>query len=187
MTRECGAPIDHEVLAEYWAAALPPGEEAAVEEHLMGCDECCERMREMIALAEGIRAIARGGAVRMVVSGEFLECAAEAGLRVREYALPAGGSVDCTVTAGDDLLVARLAAELRGARRVDLSYCDEAGRERGRMEDIPFAVARGEVIISESMEWARAAGAEVLLVNLLGVDEGGERVLGSYRFNHTPG
>jgi hypothetical protein len=186
MTRECGAQIDYEILAEYWAGALPPEEEAGIEEHLMSCDACCERLREMMALAEGIRAIAREGAVRMVVSEEFLKCAAEAGLRVRQYAPPAGGSVECTVTVNDDLLIGRLAADLRGVSRVDLALCDETGAERARFADIPFNGARGEVILSESMDRVRAAGAEALVMKLLGVDERGERLIGSYRFNHTP-
>ena len=36
------------------------------------------------------------------------------GLRVREYRVPAGGRVDCTVTADDDLLVSHLEGDFRG-------------------------------------------------------------------------
>ena len=39
----------------------------------------------------GIRNLARQGSLRMVVSDMFLKRAAEEGLRVREYAPPAGG------------------------------------------------------------------------------------------------
>ena len=133
----CSSPIDAAVLADYWLAALPGPEEEAVEEHLLGCDRCGARLREVIALAEGVRDLAREGSLRMVVSDAFLRRAAEDGLRVREYAPPPGGSVQCTVTAEDDILIGRLAANVSGAKRVDLCICDERGVEQFRMPDIP--------------------------------------------------
>ena len=42
-------------------------------------------------------------------SDEFLHRAAKQGARVREYAPPNGGQVECTVTAEDDILIGRLA------------------------------------------------------------------------------
>ena len=113
---DCSNPIDAAVLADYWLAALASSEEEAVEEHLLDCDRCGARLREVIALAEGVRDLAREGCLRVVVSDAFLQRAAEEGLRVREYAPPAGGGVQCTVTAEDDILIARLAANLSGAR-----------------------------------------------------------------------
>ena len=112
-------------------------EEEAVEEHLLECDRCGARLREVIALAEGLRKLAREGSLRMVVSDAFLKRAAEEGLRVREYAPPPGGGVECTVTAEDDILIGRLAADLSGAKRVDLCICDERGVEQFRLADIP--------------------------------------------------
>ncbi len=76
----CASPIDAAVLADYWLAALPGDEEEAVEEHLLGCDRCGERLREVIALAEGVRDLARRGSLRMVVSDSYLRRAAEVGL-----------------------------------------------------------------------------------------------------------
>jgi hypothetical protein len=72
----------------------------------------------------------------MVVTDAFLRRAKANGLRVREYAPPAGGSVQCTVTADDDILIGRLAADLAGADHVDLCICDERGVEQSRMRDI---------------------------------------------------
>lgn len=94
-------------------------------------------MCDMIALAEGVRNLAREGSLRMIVSDAFLRCAAEEGLRVREYAPSPGGSVRCTVRAEDDILIGRLAANLSGAIRVDLCICDERGVEQFRLSDIP--------------------------------------------------
>jgi hypothetical protein len=139
-----------------------------------------------MALAEGVRRIARQGSLRMIVSDSFLKRVAEAGLRVREYAPPAGGGVQCTVTAEDDFLIARLAADLSGAKRVDLCLCDERGVEQGRMPDIPVQPAAGNVVYQESITWAKAMPSSTMIARLVAFDEsGGERLLGEYTFNHT--
>ena len=104
--------LDPATLSDYWLAALPPEEEERVEEHLLGCDSCARELERLAALGDAIRKIVRQGRVRLVISREFLERLESEGLRVRAYSPPAGGGVQCTVTAGDDLLVARLSAEL---------------------------------------------------------------------------
>ena len=182
----CVAPIDTAVLADYWLAALSPTEEEMVEEHLLACDECGDRLREFIALGEGIRKLARDGALRVVISESFLKRAAEQGLRVRQYAPPAGGKVDCTVTPQDDLLIGRLAVDLTNAKRVDLCAFDATGNERGRLRDIPINPSRKEVILNEPIDLMRVAPAHVVVMKLMSVEEPGERVLGEYTFNHTP-
>jgi hypothetical protein len=182
----CSNPIDAAVLADYWLAALADPEEEAVEEHLLGCDQCGERLREVIALAEGVRNLAREGCLRMVVSDAFLKRAAEEGLRIREYAPPPGGGVQCTVTAEDDILVGRLAANLSGAKRVDLCLCDERGVEQFRLPDIPVHPGASSVNLQESITFAKAAPSNKMIARLVSFDEaGGERLLGEYTFNHT--
>jgi len=79
----CLRPIDSALLTDYWLAALPRPEEEAIEEHLFGCNECGDRLREVIALAEAIRTLARQGSLLMVVSDTFLDRVAEQGMRVR--------------------------------------------------------------------------------------------------------
>ena len=183
---KCANPIEADVLAGYWLAALAQPEEETTEEHLFTCDECGARLREVIALAEGVRKIAREGSLRMVVSDSFLKRAAEEGLRVRQYTLPAGGGVQCTVTAEDDFLVARLAANLTGAKRIDLCLCDERGAEQLRLPDIPVPSEASEVIYQESITFAKAMPTSKLIARLVTFDEaGGERLLGEYTFNHT--
>jgi hypothetical protein len=182
----CSNPIDGAVLADYWLAVLAGPEEQAVEEHLLGCDRCGARLRETIALAEGIRSVAREGSLRMVVSDVFLKRAAEAGLRVREYAPSPGGSVQCTVTAEDDILVGRLAANLSGVKRVDLRICDERGIELLRLPDIPVNPGAVSVAYQESITFAKAAPTSKAIMRLVAFDEAsGERLLGEYTFNHT--
>jgi hypothetical protein len=182
----CSNPIDAAVLADYWLAALANSEETAVEEHLFDCDRCGARLREVIALAEGVRSLAREGSLRMVVSDAFLKRAAEEGLRVRQYAPPPGGGVQCTVTAEDNLLIGRLAANLSRAKRVDLCICDERGVEQLRLPDIPVHPGASSVAFQESITFAKAAPTNKMIARLVAFDEtGGERLLGEYTFNHT--
>lgn len=182
----CSHPLDAAVLADYWLAVLPHSEEEAVEEHLLGCDQCGTRLQEVITLADGLQSLARQGSLRMVVSDAFLKSVAEDGLRIREYAPPPGGSVECTVNAEDDLLIGRLAANLRGAKRVDLCICDENGIELLRFPDIPLHPEANRIAFQESITFARAAPAYKAIVRLVAFDEAGaERLLGEYTFNHT--
>jgi hypothetical protein len=182
---DCADPIGVAALADYWLGALPWAREENVEEHLLACDDCGNQLREIIALAEGIRNLARSGSLRMVVTDAFLKRAAEEGLRVREYAPPPGGAVQCTVTADDDLLIGRMAADLTGVARVDLCVCDQSGVEQGRLLDIPVHPAGQSVIYQESITYAKAAPGHVMIARLVAVDDSGaERVLGEYTFNH---
>ena len=178
--------IETVVLVDYWLAALPAAEEDAVEQHLMACDACGDRLREVIALAEGLRVLARSGSLQVIVDETLVKRAEGSGLRVREYAPSRGESVQCTVAADDDLLVARLAADLSTATRVDLSWCDLHGVERQRMADIPVRADAGNVICQQSITWAKASPTASMVARLLAVDaDGVERVLGEYTFHHT--
>ncbi len=178
--------MDAAVLADYWLAALAKPEEEVIEEHLLGCDRCGAGLREVIALAAGVRKLAREGSLRMVVSDAFLQRAAEEGLRVREYAPPPGGGVECTVTAEDDILIGRLTASLGEAKRVDLCICDERGVEQLRLTDIPVHSGASSVVYQESITFAKAAPTNRMIARLVTFDEaGGERLLGEYTFNHT--
>lgn len=183
----CPSPIDAAVLADYWLGALGATAEAEVEEHLFTCDECGVRLSEVMALANGVRQLAREGSLMMVVSEAFVKRAEEEGLRVRQYApIPAGGRLECTVAADDDLLVGRMAADLSGARRVDLCICDARGLEKMRMADIPVHAGANSVIIQQSITYAKAAPSEVMIARLVAFDETDrERLVGEYVFNHT--
>jgi hypothetical protein len=182
----CSSPIDAAVLMDYWLAALPPAAEEAVEEHLLACGECGDRLRESIDLSESLRALARSGSLQVVISDQLVKLAGEAGLRVREYSPPPGGGVQCTVADDDDLLVARLAVDLTSASRVDLSWCDLRGVEHRRMTDIPIRADAGSVVCQQSITWAKASPTATMIARLVAVDErGDERLLGEYAFHHT--
>ena len=182
----CSNAIDAAVLMDYWLTVLPSADEDDVEQHLMTCDACGDRLREVVVLAERLRALARSGALQVIVSDQFVQHAAETGLRVREYAPPRGESVQCTVAVDDDLLLARLVVDLTRAARVDLSWVDLEGVERQRMADIPLRGDAGHVICQQSITWAKASPTSSMMARLLAVDdEGSERILGEYTFHHT--
>ncbi len=182
----CASRLDAATLAEYWLGTLEATEEKSLEEHLFACEECGTRLDRVIALAEELRAVTRDGSLMTVVSETFLKRAEEEGLRVRQYAPPAGGSVQCTVTAQDDLLVGRLAAKLDTARKIDLSLCDPGGEELFRLRDIPFEPAANSVLWQQSITFAKAAPTSTMVARLIGVDESGSDILlGEYTFCHT--
>lgn len=183
---KCSQPIEATILSDYWLAALAPAEEEAIEEHLLGCDECGETLRQVIALAEGIHDVAREGRLRLVVSDTFLRRAAENGVRVREYAPPRGGAVQCTATSDDRIVAARLAVKLAQETRVDLCFCDEHGAELDRMSDIPFQPGSNAVVYQESITFLQASPTSTMIARLVSVGEGGnEQLLGEYTFHHT--
>lgn len=182
----CANPLDAAVLADYWLGLLDHPTEDTLEQHLFGCDQCGDRLRHVMAIAEAVRDLARAGSLRMIVSDLFLERAGQAGLQVRAYAPAAGGTVACTVSADDDLLVGRLVADLSGAQRVDLSFSDQHGVEQTRLRDIPVRPGAGSVIYQESIAFMKAAPSLTLVARLVAIDDaGGERVLGEYTFDHT--
>jgi hypothetical protein len=181
----CANPIDVALLFDYWIEKIEAAEEETVEEHLFGCDRCGERLQEAIALAEGVRKVAMQGDLQTVVSEAFVRRAAEVGLRVREYKVPAGGSVQCTVTEQDDLLIGRLEADLRDVTQIDLSVCDPAGVEMRRVLDIPFDRETGSVLWQQSITFAKGAPSGMMMARLVAMEDGGERLLGEYTFHHT--
>jgi len=182
----CAEPLDLSVLIDYWLGDLAPDEEERVEEHLLGCAACSEQMGDLVALTGGVRSLANLGVVRAVVTSAFLERLIDEGLRVREYRLVPGGSVECTITPSDDLVAARLAADLRGIQHVDLVKCDAEGREKHRLKDIPVSASAQEVVLLERIDRIRALPAGVQRVRLVAPDADGERLLAEYTFVHTP-
>ncbi len=181
----CPRPLELPTLADYWFGDLPGPEAEAAEEHLFACAGCSERLRALADLGEGVRTLARRGAVPTVVTPSFLETAARAGLRVREYAVAPGGRVACTVTPEDDLLVSRLRADLTGVSRLDVLGHAE-GEPESRVSDVPFSPEAGEVIMAQAMPRMRGLGRTVVHFRLVAREGDGERVLGDYVFDHAP-
>lgn len=180
----CSAPLELPALVEYWLGELDEAAEARIDEHLLGCGHCSERLDEILALARGIRAAFTQGAVHAFVTDAFVRRLAERGVRLREYRVPRDGSVNCTVAPEDELLVSRLEAPLAGVTRLDaISWLEDAPAHA--FHDIPFDAASGEVVITPRIAHIRAMPSHRLRVRLVAVEAGGERVIGDYTFNHT--
>jgi hypothetical protein len=183
---DCRAPIELPALLAYWLGELDAASEGRAEQHLLGCAACSRRLEELAALADGVRALTREGAVHAVVSDVFVRRLVERGVRVREYRVPCNGSVNCTVAPEDEVVISRLEVPLGGIQRLDMVEIDPEGRGQARLEDVPFSVGSDGVAITQSVDRLRALPASTTRVRLLAVDERGERVIGEYTFNHTP-
>jgi hypothetical protein len=179
--------LSAEALDDYWFGDLPETEADTAEGHLLECAGCSARLEELLRLRAGVREIVRTGRVPVVVGASFLDAAGREGLRIREYAVGPGERVACTVTADDDLVVSRLRADLRGARRVDMVAEPEGGGVL-RADDVPFDAASGEVIVAQSVPALRALPTCITRMRLMASDaSGGQRLLGEYTFAHTRG
>ena len=182
----CSHPIEPAVLLDYWTHNVDNATTESVEEHLFACDDCGDRLRQIEALIDALRALAQSGAVKVVVDSRYSQRALDAGRKVREYAPPPGGSVQCTVSADDDFLLGRLAADLSQAEQVDVAFCTTTGVELQRMVNVPFDARAGAIVYQESITFAKGAPSNTLLVRLLAIEpRGGERLIGDFTFNHT--
>lgn len=187
MTRAgCNAPLELSVLIGYWLGELDESREGAIEEHLIGCGSCSANLDVVVRLVRGIGAAVRQGAVSAVVSDAFLQRLAAEGLRLREYRVPCGGSVQCTVAPGDDFLVARLEAPLTEADRVDMVFVDDEGGVKARLEDIVFDPTARELVYAPRIDAVRALSATTERIQLRTSDRQGERMLAEYTFVHSP-
>lgn len=176
-----GDHIPFDALVDYWCDECG---DSPLDDHLLGCDVCCGRLGWLAALSDAIPDAVRSGGAMIVMTPAVLGRLAAGGLRIREYRLAAGGSVNCTITPADDLVVAHLAAPLAGLRRVDLVAT--AGGVAHRIDDVPFDAASGEIVVAPRARDLRALGVATESARLIAVDTGGERVIGEYTFHHRP-
>jgi hypothetical protein len=180
----CKEPIEDEALVDWWAGERLPGTRE-LEAHLLGCGPCSARADELQRMAEGIAALLRAGELSVVVVPAVVDRLRRDGLRVREYAVPAGGGVQCTITPDDDLLLARLGAELLGVTRLDLVSRIE-GAQEVRLTELPFDPRASELLLVPPVSAIRARPDFVERMTLVAVSaEGRERVVGRYEFRHT--
>lgn len=185
MTKGCATPLDDATVLGWWTGELAAAEEERVEEHLFACGECRYAAGTLAALAEGVKKLVRSGRPSGVLLRPAVERLEQEGRQIREYRVEPGGGVQCTVSPEDDVVLARLAADLRAVSRLDLVIRVGDAPEQ-RLEDLPFEPNAEELVFSPSIEVLRALPAHVQEIRLLAVGPEGERVLGDYRFDHSP-
>lgn len=127
----------------------------------------------------------RRGDLPVVVLPSVVDLLRREGRRIREYRVAPGRGVQCTVGPEDDVVLARLSADLRDVARLDLISRIDDGAEY-RLTDLPFDSSTGEVILVPSATALRARPALVERFRLLAVGPEGDLSLGEYAFNHTP-
>jgi hypothetical protein len=186
MTSSCREPLSLGTLLAYWFGELDAEAERQVEEHFVGCAYCSETLEALAALGLGIRAVFETGLVSAILSPAFVERMKERGMKLREYPVAPGGTVNCTITAQDDAVISRLKAPLAGRTRIDVLRLDREGNVRLRYTDVPFDPAAGEVLVCPSASVLKAAPAFRDTMRLLAIDVDGEHALGDYIFDHTP-
>jgi hypothetical protein len=184
MTRAPCTTSPQELLA-YWLGELDEVHELPLEEHLLACAACSEQLRAIVDLGAAIRRELLRGACGCVLPTPFIRRIKEAGLRVREYTLEPGGSVNCTVTPDDDLVVAYLRAPLRDVHRLDLVIDDStAGTQRA--SDVAFDPEADSLAAVTNVSYLRTLGRTRQRVRLVAVEGVDERVIADYTFNHSP-
>ena len=186
MTRSACTAHGSEELLAYWLGEADDAAEARLDEHLVACAECSARLQALVDLGATVRRELLRGTFFSVLAAPFIGRLKDAGVRVREYDLEPGGSVSCTITRDDDLLVAHLHAPLRGVRRVDLVLEDPAMGMRRRATDIAFDPEADRVAVLSNAAYVRTLGYTRQHMRLVAVDGVQERVLADYTFNHSP-
>lgn len=174
---------DLPTLLAYWQGDLDDAEEAAFEQHYLGCETCRARLAEVEAIAAGVRRAFVAGRLGAYITPAFAERLRSSGLRIREYRVPRNGSVNCTIAPDDDVLMSRLQVPLEGVERIDAISIDQGEQ---RVEDIPFDRSAGEVVWAPSVAYVKKMPECRSSVRLVAVGPGGDRVLGDYVFNHKP-
>lgn len=186
MTDErCALGIAFAVLVDYWSDDLQGEQTAWIEQHVFECDECARRLVEVDALARGIAAVVRETRFHSVVTDAILNRLARDGFRIRTYTLEAGQTIPCAVWADDDLVVARIRANLSGFEQVTVVKLLPTGEELGRLSDIPVRPGQSEIIDSFSAALIRQLPSTRVRLVVSGVAAGAEHVIGEYVLEHA--
>ena len=181
----CPAPIGFADVVDYWAGDLTRAEEDRIEEHVFSCDDCAREVAAAEALARGIAAVAREGRLHTVVSDAILNRLAADGVRVRMYTLEGAGIVPCAVWADDDLVVARIRADLADVDSVTIVTRQASGDEIGRLSDVAVRPGQREILNAFSAAHLRALPTTRVHVSVTTSIGDGERTIAEYSLEHA--
>ena len=185
MTRAKCTALQSQELTEYWLGELDEAHEQRVDEHLFACAECSKRLGALVDLGGAIRRTFVEGWLSIVLPEQFLRRIKDAGFQVREYHLPAGGSVSCTVTPDDDFVVSYLRAPLQGVKRLDV-LIDDTTSGKHRANDVAFDPQADGLVTMTSTAYVKSLKHSQQRVRIVAVDGVEERVIADYTFNHSP-
>ena len=181
----CEDLIEPAELLAYWLSELDAEHEHRVDEHLFACGVCTGRLRAIVDMGAAVRRTFVDGWLNLVLPERFVRRIKDAGFRVREYHLPAGGSVSCTITQEDDFVVSYLRAPLDGVQRLDV-LIDDTTSGKHRANDVAFDPLAGGLVSMTSTAYVKSLQHSQQRVRLVAVDGVEERVVADYTFNHYP-
>lgn len=172
-------------LIEYWWDDLGDERTAAVEAHLFGCASCTTQLEHIVNFGMATRELVQQGRIAATLTPGALDTLKATGLQLREYHLDPGGSVNCTIAPGDDLVVSHLRAPLAGVHKLDLLIEDADAAWQVLVSDIGFDPSRDEVIVIPKAEDVRKLHQATQRMRLFSVDDSGRHLLGEYWFHHS--
>ncbi len=169
-------------LADYWTPDLTPEEVASIEAHVFDCAACARLLGEARQVSQAIGALVRSGAYLGAATESVLNQLARDGVRVRSYTVEPGETVQCAVWEDDEVVVARLRADLSGLRGVNAVLRDPSGDEKLRVERLPVKEGSTEILLAIPAAALRSVPAEPMRLTLEA--EGDARAVAEYIFQH---
>jgi len=135
-------------LSDYWTADVSPDDMERIEGHVFSCNACTELLADVDRLRRSIGDVARTGGFQAFVTDSLLNQLARDGVRMRTYAMDAGGSVQCAVWDDDEILVTRLRGDFGDVSAIDATLRLDTGEEWGRASDVPIREGSRELIMA---------------------------------------
>jgi hypothetical protein len=178
----CEAPVPLGELVDWWLGDIVPERGDAIEEHFFGCEHCTARLERLQRLGTGVVALTRQGALPLTVTSELLNRLARDHRQVRHYTARPGQTVHCSSSPEDDWLMGRLVADVHDVERVDIDVEDHDGAPIAQIEDIAVDRQAGEVLVLYPAALGLDPAGMYMTIRL----RDGDRVLGTYVFDHTP-
>jgi hypothetical protein len=185
MTTGAGVCLSIGELSDYWTADVSPDDIDRIEAHVFACSACTELLADADRLRRSIGDVARSGGFQAFVTDSLLNQLARDGVRMRTYAMDAGGSVQCAVWDDDEILVTRLRGDFGDVSAIDATLRLDTGEEWGRAFDVPIREGSRELIMALPAALVRHAPEApirlILRANLAPPDAGS---LAEYTFDH---
>jgi hypothetical protein len=172
-------------LSDYWTSDATPEDVERIETHVFTCAACTDLLAAADQLRRSVGDVVRAGAVQAFVTDSLLNQLARDGVRVRSYAMNAGGSVQCAVWDDDEILVTRLRADFSGVTAVDAVMRLDSGEEWGHASDVPVPEGSRELILALPAALVRnAAEVPMRLTLRSSTASPGDAALAEYTFDH---
>ena len=180
----CPAPIGFADVVDYWAGDLARAEEDRIEDHVFTCADCARELAAAETLARSIKAVAREGRLMSVVTDSILNRLAADGVRIRTFTLEREDVVPCAVWADDDLVVARIRADLADVDSVTIVTRQASGEEIGRLADVAVRPGQREILNAFSAAHLRKLPQTRVHVTVTAQSGTGEGTLAEYTLEH---